>query len=112
MKAKKTVSSPATKDRNYSMSAEDLAALKAQAKKDKAFPNPYRAGSYHHSVAALATLGANQWHPLASFVKELARVDSEWIKGFKAKENRNENGKDIDGRILQNLTVIQRVKDY
>jgi hypothetical protein len=79
----------------------------------KGFVNPYRAnGSYWTVCEVLARLGLNQFHAVVLLVKEFPKVmGKEKFAEFKGKEKRNENGKDCDGRIIQNANVVMR-PDY
>ncbi len=79
--------------------------------------NPYRHGAYHFTVAALIQMGINKAHKFSIFAAKFQKVwskeDAEGWKGFKNRQARNEaTAKDLDGRILQNCRVLQRVKDY
>ena len=77
------------------------------------FENPYRVGScYHAIVAALVAMGANKLHKYDAFA---ARVRKDW-KGYKewaSKAMRNrKTGKTAEGRLLQNVRVLQRTVDF
>src|SRR4051812_1583469 len=100
--------------RSFDLSNEEVKTLAAKFAKDKEFPNPYRAGAYRHTVAALVLLGVNKPHPVAKVHEALKRVaGAEWYAEWAKKESRNDKtGKDADGRFLQNLKVLQRTKDY
>ena len=78
--------------------------------------NPYRHGAYHFTVAALIAMGLNKTHKFTAFAARLQKVwtkaDAEGWKDFKNRKARNEaTAKDLDGRILQNCRVLQRVKN-
>jgi len=98
--------------------------------------SPHNIGMYGCSIEALYELGANKRHSLAVFTDMLKEVASRdhtrkpvfddkghktdktttlWQR-FKNKEvperADEENAKDLDGKIIQNLQVLQRVKDY
>lgn len=96
-------------ERNYRLDVADLKEIKAE----KSLAAAYNKGSYHFSISALELLGKNRWHTLADFRTALSKAmgKDEW-KAFETKKARNENGLDCNGRILQNLLVLQRVKDY
>jgi hypothetical protein len=79
--------------------------------------NPYRNGAYFFTIAALIKLGLNKSHKFGAFVAKLRQVwsaaDAEGWKAFENRKPRNkETAKDLDGRIMQNCRVLQRVKDY
>jgi hypothetical protein len=79
----------------------------------KGFVNPYRAnGSYWTVCEVLARLGMNHYHAADLLVKDFPKVmGSEKFTEFKSKEARNENGKNCEGRIIQNANVVMR-PDY
>jgi hypothetical protein len=79
--------------------------------------NPYRNGAYHFTIAALIQMGLNKAHKFSAFAAKFQKVwnkaDAEGWKGFEKRKARNEaTAKDLDGRILQNCRVLQRIKDY
>jgi hypothetical protein len=100
--------------RSFDLSNEEIKTLAEQYAKDKEFPNPYRAGAYHHTITAIVKLGVNKPHPVAKVHEAFKRVaGAEWYGEWAKKESRNDKtGKDADGRFLQNLKVLQRTKDY
>ena len=100
--------------RSFGLSTADLKALQEQHAKTKKFPNPYRTGVYGFTVDALVSLGINKRHPISKVHEAFKRVaGNEWYAAWADKERRNEKtGKDADGRFLQNLKVLQRIKDY
>jgi hypothetical protein len=79
----------------------------------KGFVNPYRAnGSYWTVCEVLARLGMNHYHAADQLVNDFPKVmGKEKFTEFKGKEARNENGKDCEGRIIQNANVVMR-PDY
>jgi hypothetical protein len=69
-------------------------------------------GGYWASVTALAALGENQMHAFDKIIPAVIRAfGPERFKAFKSKDARNENGKDANGRIVQNVAVVARA-DY
>ena len=103
-----------TTEHNYGLDAEDVKALAAEYAASKKIPNPNNKGCYRFIIAALTNLGMNKPHPLAEVYERFQKeAGSEWFKAWKSKEKRNaEKGKDANGRFLQNIQVLQRVKDY
>lgn len=113
------------KVRRYHIVSEDLERFDTLAKAGDKFPNPFTHGSYHYSVEALKKLGINRWHKLSGVqdqMKELMSDSSTQVEDpetgkktnawqrFRDKESRNEKtGLDVDGRVLQNLQVLQRI---
>lgn len=75
--------------------------------------NPYReGGGYWATVEALRALGVGKLHALDKVVPAVIRAyGPERFKAFKAKDARNENGKDANARIIQNVAVVAR-NDY
>lgn len=87
-----------------------------------AVPNPYR-GVYGAIVESLLTLGVNEVHDFPTVKVEVQSIlsDAKTRKGegaktstawerFAGKEARNgQTGKDVDGRLLQNAEVLQRL---
>jgi len=82
------------------------------------FPNPYQNGStYHSSVQALFNLGPNEGHSFKEVKAEMQRImkkvergdTNAWDNFANRKPGNAETGKDLNGRIHQNLTVLQRL---
>lgn len=77
--------------------------------------NPYRAGGgYWATVEALRLLGVGKLHAFEKVVPAVKKAMSDagtWGE-FSKRENRNEEtGKDTNGRVIQNVSVVGR-KDY
>ena len=104
----------AAQKRSFGLTAEEVAELSQEYRKTKKLPNPHRAGSYHNIVATLVKLGVNKFHPILSVWRTFKTVsDPDWFKAWEGKEARDEEtGKDAEARFLQNLTVLQRTRDY
>ena len=102
---------PQNATRNFGLSNADVATLKAEFEATGKFPNPYR-GSYGAIVAALTELGLNEAHPFAEIHATIQKQMGEKWDAFASKAARNQNGKDVDGRLLANVQVLQRRKDY
>lgn len=113
--------------RRHHLLTEDIDVLKDQAKEGDNFPNPFNRGSYHFLLEAIkkarAFTTAEKGVSRLSFArlydsfKELTSDASTkddngktlWQR-FKGKDARNnETGRDEEGRLLQNLEVMQRV---
>ncbi len=79
----------------------------------KSLANGYRTGgNYHAIIATLETMGTNKWHAYDAFAAKLEKTWEGW-KAFAKKEARNEaTAKDTQGRLLQNVRVLQRTNDY
>jgi len=85
-------------------------------------PNPYRPGGiYHAFVQSLINLGVNQKHTFIDVRKEMQKIMSQYsvVKGkngwvaFRDKTPRNSLcAKDINGRIIQNAYVLQRLSGF
>ncbi len=100
--------------RSFGLSLENIAELTAEFEQTKRLPNPYRNGAYAHAVSALVTLGANTPHSLAKVHQAFKRAGGgEWYAAWASQEKRNEEtGLDAQGRLIQNLRVLQRTSDY
>ena len=102
---------PQNTTRNFALPDAAVATLKAEFEATGKFPNPYR-GNYGAIVAALTELGLNEVHPFAEIQAAAKKqMGTKW-DAFASKETRNQNGKDADGRLLANVQVLQRRKDY
>lgn len=74
--------------------------------------NPYREnGGYWATVEALRGLGMDTLHPFESIIPAVKKVFGLNWSEFKNKDARNDNGKDAEQRIIQNVGVVAR-KDY
>lgn len=101
---------------NANRRAKRAAKAAAPAKANGQIEDVYRTGGgYWSSVKALRTLGVGKLHSFDAIVAAVRKVMTEagTYKAFAAKEARNEKtSKDTTGRILQNVAVTARVKDY
>ena len=96
-------------DVKWQIDKDALQALQRAWQEKKTFPNPYRLAGYGISVAALHSLGNDQWHGFDPFVAAFEKhADKEWLKAFKAKDG----GMSYKERLHQNLQTLQRVNDY
>jgi len=86
---------------------------------DKDFPNPYQVGGVYHSVVqSLFNLGPNKAHTFVELKKEMEKIMSKidrdgqtaWEKFANRKPRNAATGKDLNGRIHQTVTVLQRLK--
>jgi hypothetical protein len=108
-----TVAKSAQSDRMYGLSTKDVALLKNEYATSNTMPNPYKNGAYKFTVAGLLVLGANEFHPLARVRAAFAKASGkDWFDAWASKELRSKQGKDADGRFVQNLRVLQRTADY
>jgi hypothetical protein len=109
----KTHNKSSKQDRNYALTPNELKELKADAKAAKAFPNPYRNGIYSQIIAALAASGVNKWHSLSVLKDKMKTLMGDDWEAFEKRKPRNEKAaKSVDERLLLNLQVLQRVRDY
>ena len=92
----------------------------------KKFDNPCRQGIYFMIVEALHNLGENVWHPFKDFKKEIKGIMllkqvtvtggdgrkinlTEWQR-FSLRPCRSKlTGKDVNGRLVQNVEMLQRL---
>jgi hypothetical protein len=64
-------------------------------------------------IEAAASLGANKWHPFPAIQHRVESLMGDAWEAFASKPARNAaTGKDVAGRLLQSLMVLQRVRDY
>src|SRR4051794_31008328 len=101
--------------RSVGLSSEQRAELTARFEKSKKFPNPYRdSGMYGLLIEAVVSLGVNQRHPLRKVIERVKKIaGKERYAEWASREKRNEEtGLDPDARILQNMRVLQRTRDY
>ena len=105
--------------RRYHLTDKKISALVSAHEKDGSFPNPYRyGGMYYGMVQALIELGVDKVH---SFVKVKEAIKSVLVgitkkngqnawESFVTKAPKNDlSGKDVNGRLLQNASVLQRL---
>lgn len=113
------------KPRKYHMTDQEVAELQTEAATTGGFANPYgkRIGAYYFQVQALYELGMNKWHifnDVFEKVKELmsshsgrsaaGRETNQWRVFCDKKPRRGvKGGKDVEGRIMQNFKVLQRI---
>jgi len=103
--------------RRYDLSQKRVTELRKNADGD--FPNPYRKGGvYHGFVQALVDLGLDKAHSFADVKESMQKVmgavergDTTAWKVFadRAPKPDAANPKDLNGRIMQTATVIQRL---
>lgn len=106
--------------RKFHNSLEEIKELRASHKENKRIPNPHNRGFYFYAVEALIDAGVNEKHTQSAIVRRMETLmsaasteNSEGVnawKRFTDKDPRNsDTGKDVDGRIDQNLLVMQRL---
>jgi len=111
------------KARNYAMDDGEARKLRAQFRKTGEFPNPFRkAGAYQAFVQSLIDLGVDKRHTFSAVKKQMTKL----MKAHKPKEDgpngwdafqspsngKPDVGKDVNGRIIQNAEVLQRLTGY
>jgi len=107
--------------RKYHLTEQQLAKLEAERAATGGTINPFkgRVGLYNSQVEALIQLGADEWHSLKTVVGKIEEImtDLPGKDGKTAWEtvlNRSSKTgaskpKDINGRIMQNYKVLQRI---
>jgi hypothetical protein len=75
----------------------------------KGFANPYREGSCYHAIVA-ALMPANRRMQYADFATKVRKEWKGW-REFAAKKPQVKTGRDANGKLYYNATVIQRA-DY
>jgi hypothetical protein len=109
--------------RKFHLNRAEIDQLSAALRDGDKMPNPHNKGAYFYSIETLKALGLDRRHSLPVFTAKMRELMSDkstvqdvdgkpqtaWQR-FINKESRNEEtGLDKDGRIIQNLEVLQRV---
>ncbi|MGC4033110.1 MAG: hypothetical protein QM754_15510 [Tepidisphaeraceae bacterium] len=107
--------------RKFHLSEAEVAELTLQHQATKRFPNPHNKGFYFYLLEALVTLGIDKAHSTAAVMQQVERlmsddttIDAEdgttaWQR-WASKEPRNAStAKDVEGRFMQNILVLQRL---
>jgi hypothetical protein len=114
------------KPRKFHLSDEEIASLREAHNNGDKLPNPQNRGSYFYIIEALKALGLNRRHPFGEVVAKIRELMSdkdtvqEDKKGKKttawqrfihkeAATKKEENARDVEGKIHQNMEVLQRV---
>ncbi len=110
------------KPRRYHMDDDHAKELRAKFKKDKIFHNPYRKGGlYYAFVQALIDLGINKDHSFKDVKHSMKSTMSSEVNGknknlwevFSNRKPRNMlSGRDINGRIIENANILQRISGF
>jgi len=111
--------------RKFHLNAKQIENLKAKFEETKdivILADAYNHGSYHYLVKALLTMGVDESHSKARVFQKMRTLmsDASTVQGegkdattawerFEAKEPRGENPLDVDGRLNQNVEVMQRI---
>jgi hypothetical protein len=104
--------------RRHMLDEKEAAGMRKVFRESGDFQNPYKRGIYHASIQALINLGVDKGHSYKAWKAEVQKVmrsmkDDEgtnaWVR-FSEREPRNEaTGKDVDGRLIQTMQVLQRI---
>lgn len=107
------------KPRRYHMDDNKAKEMRAKFQKTGIFQNPYRKGGlYHGFVQSLISLGIDKEHDFSSVKHEMEKLLSSEVNVknknlwdvFANRKSRNSlSGKDINGRIIENATILQRL---
>lgn len=98
--------------KNAAKSVKATSSKAAKATKTASLTNPFReGGGYHATVAGISSLQTETLHPFESIIPAIKKAFGLNWSEFAKKEERNENGKDTEGRLIQNLGVLAR-PDY
>ena len=105
------------KPRRYALKPNEIKDLRKDAGSD--FPNPFRQGGvYHGAVQSLVNLGLDKAHKFSEVKAEMKNVMSKFERqgtdawslfANRAPKKDAKNPKDLDGRIMQTITVLQRL---
>jgi len=106
------------KPRRYHMPDAEARNLRAAFASTKVFQAPYREkGKYNSGIQALANLGVNEYHSLAAVKGEMKKIMKKqtasngqncW-EAFENPPKATEKSKDLNGRLIQNFEVLQRL---
>jgi len=104
------------KPRRYALKPTEIKDLR---KSSDGFPNPFRQGGvYHGAVQSLINLGIDKAHKFAEVKAEMKNVMSKFERqgtdawslfANRAPKKDAKCPKDLDGRIMQTITVLQRL---
>jgi len=110
------------KPRRYHMDEKRAQKLRATFKKTGVFQNPYRKGGlYFAFVQSLANLGLNEAHAFKVVKKQMKDIMSVQVNKknqnlwdvFSKRKPRNAlSGRDINGRIIENAMILQRLTGF
>lgn len=85
-------------------------------------PNPYkRTGIYKAIVQSLIELGINEYHSFKKVKNQIKEIMSNystykkpnfWEYFVNKKPRNTQTGKDVNGRIIQNIEILQRTTGY
>jgi hypothetical protein len=105
------------KPRKYALKPQEIKDLRKNA--DGKFPNPFRQGGvYHGAVQSLINLGLDKAHKFSDVKAEMKSVMGKFERQgtdawslFANREPKKDakNPKDLNGRIMQTITVLQRL---
>jgi hypothetical protein len=107
--------------RRYHHKQEVVESMQQAASATGGVVNPFqnRVGAYWGAVEALIKLGPDQWHTHNATKRMMETVmssvknkkDRSCWETFADRPKRADNGKDLNGRIIQNFKVLQRLQD-
>lgn len=110
------------KPRRYHMDEGRAKKMRAEFKKTGVFQNPYRKGGlYFAFIQVLANLGLNEAHDFKVVKKAMEDLMSTQVNNknqnlwdvFAKRSPRNSlSGRDINGRLIENATVLQRLTGF
>jgi len=110
------------KPRRYHMDDAKAKKMRAEFKKTGVFQNPYRKGGlYFAFIQVLANLGLNEAHDFKVVKKAMEDLMSTQVNNknqnlwdvFAKRSPRNSlSGRDINGRLIENATVLQRLTGF
>jgi len=109
--------------RKYHLTEQELSNIKDKEESlenvcGKIFVNPYkRIGPYYASIESLRVLGINNWHSFANVKAKIREIleghtNPKGVNAwdvFESKSPRASTGKDVNGRLMYNMKVLQRI---
>jgi hypothetical protein len=102
--------------RKYHLTLGELFLLEREWRLTKRFPNPFKKkGIFHMIIEALIDLGIDKKHSfpdLKAKIKELMTQEGKWEKFINKPCRNSYSSKDVNGRIIQNIMLLQRLGGY
>jgi hypothetical protein len=105
--------------RKYHLTEQRLAALKEEQLKTGKVQNPYtRQGCYRAIVQSLIELGIDKWHSFVIIRNRIREImvnmhltdgRTAWDTLINRRSRNVTSGKDLTGKMLQNILILQRV---
>lgn len=110
------------KPMKHHLDEDQIAKLRERWENEKIFPNPYNSGNYHFILQALWDMGVDEDHSKSRVFSRIEKLMSDestknaagetaWER-FSGRQPRGDNAKDVEGRMDQNVLVLQRLTGF